>query len=282
MKNYKGFLLCFVLLLVLSACGSGNASSEEVINKAAQASSELKSYSLTADMTFEMSLPEGESVDPLSMSMSMEGEVVTDPMAIHQTITMDMSEFMAGMMPEGSEEAPDDMLASLESVVVETYFVEDSIYMNNSLMGGYWEMAEDLGVEEQVADMAQSPEDRLNQMKDYLDEFSVKEKENSYELTATLNGDQLKEAFKEELEKQITETAQISGDEIKFDNVKLFSVINKETYYPEKDNISFDMEITVDGDTMKASMKLDSTYADYNKTESIVVPDEIKEEAESF
>ncbi|WP_246021116.1 DUF6612 family protein [Paenibacillus lentus] len=177
MKKLTALLLGAVLLVGITACGkekeaanasanvntpaptNANASAneappvqaeggiptvDELITKSSEASKDLKSFRMDADIEQKLTILQGDQEMKQDINIAMTMDVQQDPIAIHQVMTMDMGE-------AGKTE-------------IEQYVTNDGIY---TLADGTWVKLPNEMMADMVAQMeaAANPEAQLEQFK---------------------------------------------------------------------------------------------------------------------
>ncbi|RBW67833.1 DUF6612 family protein [Bacillus taeanensis] len=246
---------------------------QEVMDKAIEANQNLKSFSMEMDMN--QTITSDQQPEPVNMDSSITADMVMEPLAMHQTMTMDMSA-MAGM--ENSGEMPQEM-------TMEMYLTEDGFYMNNPMMGGWTKFPSDMYEEMMTMSTAQQdPSEQLKKLQQYVDHFSMKSDNTTYTLTISMKDEQLKKFMEEEMKNIMPEFEMTPEmmEEMKINNLEYTFVVNKETFYPEKFNMTMDMEVNAEGEKVNMTQKASGTYSNFNGVDEIVVPDEVKQNAQEM
>ncbi|WP_055109312.1 DUF6612 family protein [Paenibacillus ihumii] len=287
MKKLTALLLGAILLVGITACGkekeagnanvptntnaSANAASkdsskdalptvDELITKSSEASKELKSFKMEADIDQKMTIKQGDQEMNQDIKIAMTLDYQKDPIAIYQVMSMDM----------GAEGKTD----------IEQYITNDGIY---SLVEGTWvklpeEMKADL-----VAQMesAANLESQLEQFKSIANESKVTEEGDEYVLSAELSGDGLKELAKNLMSQTGSgnEDAAAMLEMMTIKNIKLSNAMNKETYLPTRSDVEMEMDMDVEGQSVSMTMIMKSTISKQNEVEEIKIPQEVIDSA---
>lgn len=294
MKKLTAVLLGAILLVGLTACGKDkeaagananasaatNASSaetnanskeapetqalptvDELITKATEASKDLKSFSMIADVEQKVTMEQdGEELhENIDISMTM--DIQQDPIAMYQEMTMDLG-------AQGKTE-------------IKQYITDEGIY---SLIDGTWVKlpAESLG--DLVAQMEASanPEAQLEQFKSIAGDSKVTEEGDEYILSADLSGEGLKELAKDLMSQAGTGNAEQSEalmEMMTIKSIKITNAINKETYLSSRADVTMEMEMDIEGQKMTMEMVMKSTISNHNKVEEIKVPQDVIDSA---
>ncbi|WP_019637066.1 DUF6612 family protein [Paenibacillus fonticola] len=294
MKKLTAVLLGAILLVGLTACGkdkeaagaNANASAatnansaetnanskeapetqalptvDELITKATEASKDLKSFSMIADVEQKVTMEQdGEELhENIDISMTM--DIQQDPIAMYQEMTMDLG-------AQGKTE-------------IKQYITDEGIY---SLIDGTWVKlpAESLG--DLVAQMEASanPEAQLEQFKSIAGDSKVTEEGDEYILSADLSGEGLKELAKDLMSQAGTGNAEQSEalmEMMTIKSIKITNAINKETYLSSRADVTMEMEMDIEGQKMTMEMVMKSTISNHNKVEEIKVPQDVIDSA---
>lgn len=288
MKKLTAVLLGAVLLVGITACGkekeaananantpaptNANASAneapsaqaadalptiDELITKSSEASKDLKSFKMDADIEQKMTIVQGEQEMKQDINIAMTMDVQQDPIAIYQEMTMDMGE-------AGKTE-------------VKQYVTNDGIY---TLADDTWVKLPNEMMADMVAQMeaAANPEAQLEQFKAIAEDSKVTEEGDEYIMSADLSGEGLKELAKNLMSQSgggsAEETAAMM-EMMNIKNIKISNTINKETYLPTKSDVYMEMDMDVEGQSISMVMVMKSTISKQNELEEIKVPQEV-------
>lgn len=249
------FASVFVLMFVLSACSEAEEKTvTDIFNNAVEASNSLESFAMDMEMDMDMSVPDLPSQQ---VKVKTKAEVVTEPLALHQTM-----DFMGQS--------------------IEMYFTEEGMYMqqpgNEQWIKAPKEMMNEIT---QMSQAQQNPGEQLEQLKKYMEDFKMEEKENTYVLSVSSSGDKMKDFIKETLQQNLPESS-MSDDMLKgvtINSINYTFTIDKETYYPTALDLKMDLEIEQNGQKSKIKQNIKGTYSKYNEIGEITVPEEIKNNA---
>ncbi|MFD3260787.1 DUF6612 family protein [Paenibacillus lentus] len=290
MKKLTAVLLGAVLLVGITACGkekeapnantpagtNSNASVneapsaqaegtlptvDELITKSTEASKELKSFAMDADIEQKMTIKQGDQEMTQDINIAMTMDVQQDPVAMYQEMTMDMG-------AEGKTE-------------IKQYITNDGIY---TLVDGTWVKLPDEQKADLVAQMeaAANPEAQLEQFKSIAKDSTVTEEGDEYILSADLSGDGLKE-----LAKSLMSQASSGSEEetaamlemMTIKNIKISNAVNKETYLPTNSAVHMEMDMDIEGQSVSMIMVMKSTISKQNELEEIKVPQDVIDSA---
>ncbi|WP_160032580.1 DUF6612 family protein [Paenibacillus sp. An7] len=294
MKKWNVFIMGVILVLVLAACGNNDAepstggttegapaandqtsgnnenvneetqqtpTAEELITRITEASKGIKSYSMDSKIEQNLSITmEGEE-QKQDVNMEMKTDVVLNPIAAYQEIKTSMP----GL--EGTQE-------------IKQYITEDGVYTQ----------VEDTWVtlpKESTAPLLEQMKNQSNtasqfeQLNSIASDLQVEEEGDVYWLKAKLSGDKVKELATAILSQSSATDPQMAAmmQQMSIKTMDISYSVDKETYYPKDLVYSMTMDMDMDGQALSIIMKMDSSLTDYNKTESIKIPQDVLDNA---
>lgn len=245
------------LSLILVGCSEENKSLEKIYNNAIEASNDLNSYQMDMNMDIDMSMP---GLPGQQTTITSKGEVVVEPMALHQTM---------------------DMMGQ----TIEMYYTEDGMYMQQPGTDQWMKAPKDMMDQiTQMSQAQQNPGEQLKQLEKYVEEFNLEENESSYILSVSSSEDKMKDFVKEMLEQNLPENA-LNEDVLKGITIKNLNyqfTVGKENYYPKKLDLDMELEINQNGETSTIKEHIQAEYSNYNGIGEITVPEEVKENAKEM
>ena len=128
------------------------------------------------------------------------------------------------------------------------------------------------------ADAAQ----QLEQLKQFVDDFTFEQDNNDYKLTLTIEGEKFKEFIMAQMGTSLGETMEMSGDELTnmtFEDSKYDIVIAKDTFDTKEIDMDLTILIDVEGQQTKVENDANIVYSQFNKVERITIPNEVKNKA---
>ncbi|AQQ52061.1 DUF6612 family protein [Planococcus lenghuensis] len=270
MKKWLPVIGTGALAVSLAACGAQTENGltvEEVFAKSAEASEEVNS--MHAEMAIEQTIT-SEEMD-MSTSMDMAVDMVVEPLAMHQEGTVIIK---APEMPEMPME-------------MEMYMTPEGIYMHDGMSGGWIKMPGD-DVEQMQAMMNQQaadPAEQLEQLEPFQDDFTFEETEEAYVLSLDASGEEFQQLLDQEMENLAdqlgAEGAETLG-EVEIKSVQYKIDINKETYMTESLDMTMDLSMTAEGETVDVIQKVESVFSQFDEIEAISVPQDIIDQAQEF
>src|SRR5690606_3906336 len=143
-------------------------------------------------------------------------------------------------------------------LTMESYLTKDGYFSYDS-MSDQWvkyddEMADELTG---LSDLQMDPTAQFELIKKYYQDVKVIEKEDTYELHASLSGSGFQGLLEEvlNLSELGLEEDLLAGFDIKIKKMDIVSVLDKDTLYPISDTMESDMTIVMDGDEMQIIQK---------------------------
>lgn len=284
MKKTLAIITSLLMILMLAACSdtakpvnetaSGNDNGtnkdetnteekseltlEEVLSKSTEASEELKSFSVKMDISQQMS--SDSEAESMNFDSVINMDVTTEPTAFYQKMTMSM---------EGGEDSYD----------IESYFTEEGMFLYDGA-GDHWmkfpkEMSDDLL---QMSSQQTNPGEELKKLQQFVDDFTFEQDAKSYILRLKANGEKFNDFVKETAAETLPPELAANGEmleNMKINGVEYEIVIDKETFYPSVLNMIMEMEMAAEGQTIAMKQNMNGQYSNYNKVETITVPQEV-------
>lgn len=233
---------------------------EEVMNKSTEASEGLKSFSVKMDLTQDMTDQAELNVQTNSV---IDMNIVTEPMAFYQKMTMSMGE-------------------ESESFETESYFSDAGMFFyepsNSQWMKFPQEMTDTFL---QMSGKQSNPGEELKKLQPFMEDFTFEQDTNNYILKLKASGDKFNDFIKETAVQQLP--PEMAAEDV-LSNMKINAVayeilIDKKTFYPVALNMDMDFEMTIEGQTIGMKQKMNGQYSNYNNIEAITVPQEVIDSA---
>ncbi|MBN3525130.1 DUF6612 family protein [Paenibacillus apiarius] len=282
MKKWTAVLLSAMLVLGITACGNakeatgGNNTAaeqpagetketaaaptvDELIQKTADASKDLKSFSMDASVKQNITVSQGDQKQEQKVDMQMKTDMTKEPLNMYQEIKMSI--------PDQGEQD------------IKQYITQEGIY---SQVAGTWTKVPDEMKDQLMATVEASakPEQQLEQFKSISKDAKVSVEGNDYVLSADLSGEGLKELAKS-LMSQSGNDQQTAAlmEQMNIKNIKITYGVNKDTYLPTKSDVNMTMDMEQDGQGMSMEMIMTSTFSKHNEVGEIKVPQEVLDSA---
>ncbi|WP_454193366.1 DUF6612 family protein [Paenibacillus sp. Marseille-Q7038] len=294
MKKWNVFMMGIILVLVLAACGNNDAepstggttegapagneqtsgnneniknedqqtpTAEELLTRITEASKGIKSYSMDSKVEQNLTVTMEGQEQKQDVNMDMKTDLVLNPVAAYQEIKTSMPG------QEGTQE-------------IKQYITEDGVYTQ---MGDAWMSLP----EEATAPLLEQMKNQSNagsqfeQLSSIANDLAVEEEGDVYWLKANLSGDKVKELATTMLSQSGATDPQMAAmmQQMNIKSMDISYSVDKETYYPKDLVYSMNMDMDMDGQALAIIMKMDSSLRDYNKTESIKVPQDVIDSA---
>ncbi|REB07817.1 hypothetical protein DVB69_07445 [Sporosarcina sp. BI001-red] len=299
MKKWTKGIAAGLLVLALGACGSGeepNAEADTNTDTGAgtdttdtkgngkEGSKEVEKTELTAQDVYQKSLETSESIksmhadfaiqqnmqttgeENLSMKndIDMTMDMVTEPMSLHQRMTV-----------KGDAEGAMDM---------EMYGEGDELYIQTQELEGDWILVPAEMHDEVLAGMDSSNAMMdLEVFKDFTQEFTLEEQGDEYILNLSASGDKFGELLKELMDQTAMGNQELEDEEamenVEVKKIELTLHINKETYYTNSFDMKLDAIMDIAGYRTVVIQSINAKMSQINELEKIVIPDEVRNNA---
>lgn len=279
MKKWIKGLGVGVLALGLAACGSAaepkedaetgkkvelenksELTAQEVYSKAMKVSEEQKSMHAVMDIDQTISIPSQEL--EMDSKIKMDMDIIVEPLAMHQNMTMDMGE--------------------LGSMDMELYMNESGFYMNDPESGQWIKMPTDM-YDEMMAGMGGETDPTLDMtlFEEFKNDFKFEQTDDEYILTLSASGDKFSGLMKDLMGSSLPADMEMTEEENELLNnmdVKSLEVvmyIDKETFYTNAFDLDMDMTMKIEEEEMRIVQKMKSVVSKINEIDEIVVPQEV-------
>lgn len=258
MKKIRFMFVLGVLLLVGACSNADSEDAREIFNQSLQAMEEVNSFTL--EMEVEQDFQVGE--ESMQMTLSLEGDVMLDPLAIHQKIST------TGM--------------NLPSTELDMYVADDQLYLFDSITNQWLKMSNDkLGDLMTLPEMQSDPTQELEKLNEYIDELNMSEEDGYYVLQLSASGDQY-QTFVSDLLSDV-DPSMATYDEA-LENLAIHHMeyeikIDKETFYTSEMNINIDLTFDAEGESVTIKQDAHSVFSKFNEINEIVVPEDVVENA---
>ncbi len=263
-------LIIPLFMVFLAACGDSQEA-QDVYQKAMEAGEKLESAEM--DMKVSQTMEGDPEMGEMVMDMDMQASIVMDPLAMHQTGTMNMD---VGGMPLDTE--------------IETYLTDEAMYMFESMSQTWIKMDASMTPAE-LTNMEQDPTEQLAMLESFMDDVDFSEEDGMYVFKFAGEGDKIKEFTQQYVEEYMgTETFAEAGVEMNevLDSMTIHSIdyeilIDKKTYDTKSVTTNLDLEVAVEEeDTMRIKQEMMMEYTGINSVDSIEVPQEVIDAAQDM
>lgn len=285
MKKWIMFMSAATLAIGLSACGEtaeptsedgaakgedSDLTAQEVYMKSVEASEGITG--LHADIVTDQVMDMQADGMVINMKMDSAMDMTTDPLAFHQTAET--------AIVSGDIENANPMS-------MEMYFTDQGLFMYEETMATWLKMPdesiEDLKglADQQTADPAQ----QLEELAEFQEDFTFEQTEEEFILTLDASGEKFQELMDQQLDKtlgQMEIEAQMALEDMTIHSVNYIISIDKETFLTNSMNMTMDMDMNIEGETMNIKSDVQADYSQYNEIDAINVPAEVLEEAQEI
>lgn len=286
MKHWLRGLLMGILVLALAACNSETPDAkpgtdakpedtpeevvqeeeltvQEIFEKAQANSEEMKSMHATMDIDQNIKVP-SEELD-MDSKIKLEMDMIIEPLAMHQVMDMDMG-------AEGSAK-------------IEIYMTEEGFFMKDPESEQWMKLPEEY-YDELTESMAAGadPNLDLDSFEDFVEDFTVEEKDDMYILKLKASGEKFNALIQEELqdagvmEGMDEETAAVL-DTMEIHQFEYELFIDKETFNMNAFNMIMDMEMGEEEETVRIFQDMKADISKINEIDEIKVPQEVLDNA---
>ncbi|QDI91370.1 hypothetical protein EPH95_09425 [Salicibibacter halophilus] len=299
MLKMKGFVVASACMLMLAACGDGDADTEEAEDdmeevegeetEASEATDEngteedsaeadANDEELSAEEVLSQSMEAMDQLNSYSAEMDMNQSINVDGEEMPMDMTMSMDVVLDPMSFSQTMVTPNPMTE--EDMEIEQYMDEDgTIYMLDPEMDE-WIMMDGsaLGMED-IEDLEMSPQEQLEMLEAYASDLSLEEEEDRYALTIEGSGDELMELTREfatmqQGDPQMQEEMEQVLGQMEINTLDYIMYIDKETFYQDEIEMNMDLEMEHEGQTMEMMQEMQGTFSDFDEIDEIEVPQE--------
>ena len=279
MKKRYFLAISSLAVLTIAACSDtatpisgtkeeSNLTVQQVFDKAIERQNSINSVHAVVDMN-------------QVMEMNVEGQTIHFTTA--SNLTMDVNQSPIAMYTKGTV-GMNMVDEKMMEVPLEMYMTEkDGFYMLNGKTNEwlklpaeqYDQMLAQTGAQ---ADAAQ----QLEQLKQFVDDFTFEQDNNDYKLTLTIEGEKFKEFIMAQMGTSLGETMEMSGNELTnmtFEDSKYDIVIAKDTFDTKEIDMDLTILMDVEGQQTKIENDANVVYSQFDKVERITIPNEVKNKA---
>lgn len=242
---------------------------EEVYEKTLKASEDMKSAEMVMDLTQKIEVP--------SENVAMDTTTKTDAKMTMDPLTM----YQKGKVKMEMEGTPMEM-------DIEMYMTEDGMYMFDSESETWLEMGD--MIPDELLNQQQDPAEQVKMIEKFVDNLEFKQTDDAYVLELTADGDKFKELTEdlmnqfmpEELMTEIENAEENPLEDMEINKLYYELHVDKESYDLKSFNMEMDMALKNDEGEMNISQKAEAEYKNINGVDTIEVPQEVIDKAESL
>lgn len=259
LNKLKFVVIALAFIFVLAACNNDASTNlndaEDVLKKSLEAMEIIESYSMQMESDQEMTMNETEK---MSMAMTLTSDMTLDPIAFYQKLSM---------------ETDIEMMGAYET---EMYLVDDQIFVFEPILDQWTELpielSEDLGG---LSEMQLSPDQQLTMLRNFVDDIEMTENASEYVLKLSGTGTDFMEVAQlfggvgtEDFDEMLDDFTQL---DLNFIEYEIF--IDKDTFYQTKLNMTMDITMAMEGETVQTVQTMQATIYGYNEVGEIVLPE---------
>lgn len=266
------------MALVLTACNNSATPTkdttakspltlEQVFDQAMARQADIKSMSANIDLSQTINYGVDEDSMQMNVDSQMTIDMMTKPLAMHLAGKMSMPDLFG----DGTENS---------SMPIELYMKKDQgFYMKEPTSEHWMKIPSEQfdAILEQTATSTNAKE-QLEQLKQYIDDFTFTQTDNTYVLTLQAKGDQFKELIQSELNKSLPTNNNPLTD-LTIEQANYTIVLDKKTFNTNKIDMHFALIMNMEGQKSKINTKTHVTYTDINHIETIDIPQSIIDHA---
>lgn len=280
MKKRYLFAMSTLSIALVAGCGDtaepvdgteneANLTLQQVYENALQRQQNLKSVHAETKMdqvtTFMM---EGQTMEMTSNS-NLAMDIQQNPMAMYSkgTIEMDMGE--------------DNMELPIEMYMTE----EDGFYMYNG-DSNEWLKMPDEQYEQLLAQTGAQADasEQLEQLEQFIEDFSFEQDEENYLLTLNIEGDQFKQFILSQMGASLGESVEMNGEileNMSFEDSQYNIVVAKDTFDIKEMDMDLKIITNVEGQETTIENEANIVYSKFDEVKEINIPNEVIKEAKT-
>lgn len=256
----KKFLPMSFAAMLVTGTAITNVSAEEldasdILTQSNEAMLGLESYESAT--TIEQTMQEPLTDETITTTSQSEEQVILDPFTMHQTVTTSI--------PEG------------EDVTLETYWTDEGFYTEDP-EGGWMVMPEEFHDDIQELMELTMAEDYLAHAEALGESMEVEEIDNTYVLTYEGDGEALLEEGLD-MEGMGNGDFDEAMDFLSFNDLSFEMTIDQDTHYMTELTMDMEMDMDLEGETVRSNQSIDMSLFNFNGVDSIEVPEDVVNEA---
>ncbi|MGE7981748.1 DUF6612 family protein [Solibacillus sp. NPDC093137] len=280
MKKRYLFAMSTLSIALVAGCGNtaepvegtdseANLTLQQVYEKAMQRQQNLKSVHAETKMDQVTSfVMDGKTVDMTSNS-NLAMDIQQDPMAMYSkgTVEMDMGD--------------DKMELPIEMYMTE----EDGFYLFNG-DSNEWLKMPDEQYEQLLAQTGAQADasEQLEQLEQFIEDFSFEQDDENYLLTLNIEGDQFKQFILSQMGASLGESLEMNGEMLEnmsFEDSQYNIVVAKDTFDIKEMDMDLKIITNVEGQETTIENDANIVYSKFDEVKEINIPNEVKKEAKT-
>ena len=242
---------------------------QQVYEKAMERQQNLKSVHAETTMDQVTNLTMDSETMQLTSSSNLAMDIEQNPMAMYTKGTIDM-----------------DMGGEKFEMPMEMYMTEeDGFYMLNGETNEWIKLPDEQyeQIMAQAGAQANSTE-QLEQLQQFIDEFTFEQDDENYLLTLNIQGDEFKQFMLSQMGASLGESMEMSGDLLEnmtFEDSQYNIVVAKDTFDTKEIDLDLTMKTNIEGQETTIESDVNVIYSKFDEVETIQIPDKVLKEAKA-
>ncbi|MEK4129898.1 DUF6612 family protein [Solibacillus sp. FSL W8-0474] len=278
MKKRYYLAMSALSIAVVAGCGDtaepvdgtkdeANLTLQQVFEKAMERQQNLKSVHAETNM------------DQVT-NLMMDGE--TMQMTSTSNLAMDITQNPLAMYTNGNIEM--DMSGEKFDMPMEMYMTEeDGFYMLNGETNEWIKLPDEQYEQIMAQAGAQAnATDQLEQLQQFIDEFSFEQDDENYLLTLNIQGDEFKQFILSQMGASLGESMEMSNDileNMSFEDSQYNIVVAKDTFDTKEIDLDLKIITNIEGQETTIENDVNVVYSKFDEVDTIKIPDEVLKEA---
>lgn len=213
-------------------------------------------------------------------NLMMDGE--TMQMTSTSNLAMDITQNPLAMYTNGNIEM--DMSGEKFDMPMEMYMTEeDGFYMLNGETNEWIKLPDEQYEQIMAQAGAQAnATDQLEQLQQFIDEFSFEQDDENYLLTLNIQGDEFKQFILSQMGASLGESMEMSNDileNMSFEDSQYNIVVAKDTFDTKEIDLDLKIITNIEGQETTIENDVNVVYSKFDEVDTIKIPDEVLKEA---
>lgn len=244
-----------------------NLTLQQVYEKAMERQQNLKSVHAETTMDQVMNLTMDSETMQMTSSSNLAMDIEQNPMAMYTKGTIDM-----------------DMGGEKFEMPMEMYMTEeDGFYMLNGDTNEWIKLPDEQyeQIMAQAGAQANATE-QLEQLQQFIDEFTFEQDDENYLLTLNIQGDQFKQMMLSQMGASLGESMDMSGDILEnmtFEDSQYNIVVAKDTFDTKEIDLDLKINTNIEGQETTIESDVNVIYSKFDEIDAIKIPDEVLKKA---
>lgn len=213
-------------------------------------------------------------------NLMMDGE--TMQMTSTSNLAMDITQNPLAMYTNGNIEM--DMSGEKFDMPMEMYMTEeDGFYMLNGETNEWIKLPDEQYEQIMAQAGAQAnATDQLEQLQQFIDEFTFEQDDENYLLTLNIQGDEFKQFILSQMGASLGESMEMSNDileNMSFEDSQYNIVVAKDTFDTKEIDLDLKIITNIEGQETTIENDVNVVYSKFDEVDTIKIPDEVLKEA---